>query len=165
VLWSSDFASLRSGYWVAYAGSFSTGASAQSAVAAYRSAGWPDAYVRQVSNATDGPATWTSFDTGRAPGETYVATVCDIGLDGGLTCWTPNDGYTIAVPPGGVPVRVRQAEAGHRGDQPDVPTLSLGRRWERDGYSCTSTAAALTCTSGAGHGFRLPRYRGLPTTF
>lgn len=37
------------------------------------------------------------FNTGTDPGQTYPAVICTIAPLGeaGLTCWTPNDGYTI----------------------------------------------------------------------
>ncbi len=57
VLRSSDFASLRPGYWVAFAGVHSTEAAASSAATTLRSSGFGDAYVRYVSAAGEAPAT------------------------------------------------------------------------------------------------------------
>jgi hypothetical protein len=50
VLNSSDYASLRPGYWVAFAGLFATEATARANLDAYRTAGFGDAYVRYVSD-------------------------------------------------------------------------------------------------------------------
>jgi hypothetical protein len=48
VLRSSDYSSLRPGYWVTYAGVYTTLAAAQSALPQARAAGFPSAYTRQV---------------------------------------------------------------------------------------------------------------------
>lgn len=56
VLNSSDFASLRPGYWVAFAGVHSTRAAANSAAATLRARGFGDAYVRFVSASDSAPA-------------------------------------------------------------------------------------------------------------
>jgi hypothetical protein len=49
VLRSSDFSSLRPGYWVAYAGVYSTLAEAQTILPQARAAGFASAYTRRVS--------------------------------------------------------------------------------------------------------------------
>lgn len=56
VLRSSDFPSLRPGFWVAFAGTHSTRASADSAATTLRSRGFDDAYVRYVSAAGSAPS-------------------------------------------------------------------------------------------------------------
>lgn len=56
VLNSSDFASLRPGYWVAFAGVHSTTAAASSAATTLRARGFGDAYVRYVSASESAPA-------------------------------------------------------------------------------------------------------------
>jgi hypothetical protein len=48
VLNSSDYSSLRPGYWVAFTGVYDTEAEAEAGLPAARSAGFPLAYVRQV---------------------------------------------------------------------------------------------------------------------
>jgi eukaryotic-like serine/threonine-protein kinase len=48
VLRSSDFSSLKPGYWVTYAGVYGTLAAAQAALPQARAAGFPSAYTRQV---------------------------------------------------------------------------------------------------------------------
>jgi hypothetical protein len=50
VLRSSDFSSLRPGYWVAYSGVYETEAQARAALATAISAGFPDAYPRRVAS-------------------------------------------------------------------------------------------------------------------
>jgi hypothetical protein len=40
---------------------------------------------------------------------------------------------------------------------PKARVLAYGHRWSRDGFSCTSAAAGLTCRNPAGHGFFLSR--------
>jgi hypothetical protein len=49
VLRSSDFSSLRPGYWVAYSGVYDTDAEARAALATAVAAGFPDAYPRRVA--------------------------------------------------------------------------------------------------------------------
>ena len=41
--------------------------------------------------------------------------------------------------------------------QPGEPVLAYGRSWRRGPFSCRSAAAALSCSSRAGHGFTLAR--------
>jgi ribosomal protein L40E len=48
VLWSSDYSSLRPGYWFAFCGVYSTASAAHVAVPQARHAGFADAYVRRV---------------------------------------------------------------------------------------------------------------------
>jgi len=62
-------------------------------------------------------------------------------------------------------MRVRSQEAAHRGYEPETRTYAPGTRWSSGGYACISASDALTCTNAAGRGFRLPRYRGMPTYF
>jgi hypothetical protein len=38
-----------------------------------------------------------------------------------------------------------------------LPILSYGSIWEREGYTCKSEEAGLTCLNGMGHGFSLSR--------
>jgi hypothetical protein len=49
VLYSSDFSTLRPGYWVAFTGYYRTAREARSAAGDVRSAGYGDAYARYVS--------------------------------------------------------------------------------------------------------------------
>lgn len=50
VLDSSDYSSMRAGYWVVFSGVYDTKAQAESALANARSKGYPLAYVRQVAD-------------------------------------------------------------------------------------------------------------------
>jgi hypothetical protein len=49
VLRSSDYSSLRSGYWVVFSGIYTTAEQARQAVSAARAAGWAGAYPRTVT--------------------------------------------------------------------------------------------------------------------
>ena len=49
VLRSSDFSSLRPGYWVAYSGVYDTAAQARAALAQASASGFPGAYPRQIT--------------------------------------------------------------------------------------------------------------------
>jgi hypothetical protein len=80
-------------------------------------------------------------------------------------CWTPNDGFTLALPSTGSPTRARTAEPANRGNQPAYSTLGFGERWAASGFSCVSRKSGLTCSNADGHGWTLPRYRGLPAYF
>jgi hypothetical protein len=159
VVHSSEFASLRPGYWIAFAGRFDSRADAEAALPRYRNSGFGSAYVRLVANGTAA----ASFNTGRSSGERYSAAQCRVD-EGILVCWTPNDGYTLALDDAGAR-RLRSAEPSNRGRDPESTEVILGERWERPGFSCRSTQQALTCENQQGRGFRLPRYRGLPTFF
>jgi hypothetical protein len=105
----------------------------------------------------------STFNTGRDPGEATAAAYCR-AVPGELRCWTPNDGFTVVLDETGAR-RERASEAGNRGYEPGTPTLALGGSWSAEGFGCESTPRALSCTNGAGHGFTLPRYRGLPSYF
>src|SRR4051794_7045458 len=77
------------------------------------------------------------FTTGRDAGESTVATACSIE-SAKLWCWTPNDGFTLALPSTGSPRRARTAEPANRGNQPAYSTLGFGERWAASGFSCVS---------------------------
>lgn len=57
------------------------------------------------------------------------------------------------------------AEAENRGYQPPYAALGFGESWAEGGFSCVSRNSGLTCTNTSGHGWTLPRYRGLPAYF
>jgi hypothetical protein len=164
VLRSSDFASLRPGFWIAFADAFPSRRQAEAALPRYRAAGFTDAYVRRISDEAPAPPVPTAFNTGTSGGERYAAAHCRVD-EGGLVCWTPNDGYTLVLRSDAPAVRLKAAEASNRGRDPGSPELAPGGRWESGGYACRSTDEALTCQNADGRGFRLPRYRGLPTLF
>jgi len=108
---------------------------------------------------------WRTFDTGTDPGEAVPATVCSMRADE-VYCWTPNDGYTIVLGRQGEPRRVRADEAGNRGRVlASARRLDEGRTARRAGFSCTAEPGRLVCESPAGHGWVLPRYRGLPDLY
>jgi Protein kinase domain len=104
------------------------------------------------------------FTTGRDAGQATIATACRVA-DAVLTCWTPNDGFTVELPGHGSAVRVRSAEPLNRGRQPDHPALGFGEPWSVGAFRCVSRNSGLTCSNADGHGWTLPRYRGLPAYF
>jgi len=107
------------------------------------------------------------FSTPRSPGQTYRAAYCRIDESGPqLRCWTPNDGYTLAMPGAGPGARDRSAQAQNKGLAPSGYTeLGFGEESTEAGFTCASRSSGLTCTNSAGYGWNLPRYRGLPTFF
>ena len=111
----------------------------------------------------DAPPT---FHTGTSSCETVPAAYCRFETPGGgVYCWTPNDGFTLRLDSSGAR-RVRTDEGNNRGLAPSSYTLlPSGSSRSSDGYTCTSRAPGLTCTSPSGAGWVLPRYRGLPQLF
>jgi hypothetical protein len=110
------------------------------------------------------PSGETEFTTGQDAGEATYAAACSIESTA-LWCWTPNDGFTLALSSSGRPARVRGAESANRGNQPAYGTLGFGERWQAGPFSCVSRKSGLTCSNADGHGWTLPRYRGLPAYF
>ena len=166
VLRSDDFASLRPGFWVTFAGSYASADDARAAAADLRARGFTDAYARRVSNRAPAPAAPVAvplFNTRRSAGEATAAAYC-VSDTTALRCWTPNDGFTIVLDEAGAR-RDRAAEAANRGYEPASPALPFDTSWARNGLSCRSTTTSLTCSNQQGRGFTLPRYRGLPTYF
>jgi hypothetical protein len=105
------------------------------------------------------------FQSGQDPGEDFPATFCTSG-SAELYCWTPNDGFTLSLPRDGSPSRVRADDGANRGFAPsEYPELPLGRTAVLGSFSCTNSRSGLTCRNPAGHGWSLPRYRGLPSYF
>jgi len=75
------------------------------------------------------------------------------------------DGFTLRLDSSGAR-RVRTDEGSNRGFAPSSYTLlPPGSSRSSDGYTCTSRASGLTCSSTSGAGWVLPRYRGLPQLF
>ncbi len=84
-----------------------------------------------------------------------------------LYCWTPNDGFTVSMYPGG---RVRKTYSSHNKGYRDVHFarrhLAFGKHWGFRivyvgyVYRCTSRMTGLTCRNQAGHGWWIGRYRG-----
>jgi hypothetical protein len=110
----------------------------------------------------DAPLT---FNTGTSPGESVPAAYCRFETaSDGVYCWTPNDGFTLRLDSSGAR-RIRSDESDNRGLTPGYTVLPLGSSRSNDGYTCTSRASGLTCTSPSGAGWVLPRYRGLPQLF
>ncbi len=76
-----------------------------------------------------------------------------------LICWTPNDGFTVAMF-----ARSRAYKSynrTNRGLHDYVGrTLRFGQRWAGAGFHCASRRTGLTCTNRIGHGWWLGRYRG-----
>jgi hypothetical protein len=42
---------------------------------------------------------------------------------------------------------------------PHAPVLAYGKKWQRNGFTCTSRATGLRCTNRGNHGFFLSRAR------
>ena len=138
---------------------------AQKAAARAASATRPPAAVSSPPADTEAtPSGETQFNTGQDAGQATYAVACSIE-SAALWCWTPNDGFTLALPSSGSPARVRSAESVNRGNQPAYGTLGFGERWQAGPFSCVSRKSGLTCSNADGHGWTLPRYRGLPAYF
>ena len=109
----------------------------------------------------------TTFSTPRDSSQRYRAAYCRIqspNAEATLYCWTPNDGYTLALTSTGAAYRVRADETTNEDLTPDdYRVVGFGEETESSVFSCESDSSALTCRNPRGHGFRLPRYRGLPT--
>jgi hypothetical protein len=119
------------------------------------------------------------FQTGTDHGQHYPAVICTIASLGEqqLYCWTPNDGYTITMlgyPIGSGQVlpnsdRPRRVGADERRNRHRVlrgaAFLQRGAVERVGGFTCISRPSGLTCRNAGGHGWRLPRYVGLPQTF
>lgn len=103
------------------------------------------------------------FSTGVDAGESYSAAVCAVDGDR-LTCWTPNDGFTLILGTVGPGVRDRSQEGANKGLDPGYGTIGFGS-WSRSGFRCESARGGLTCRNSEGRGWTLPRYRGLPAYF
>lgn len=97
----------------------------------------------------------------RTPGKAAYCGVTHGEPPYGLICWTPNDGFTIAM-------RERGRAAG-RYDRHNVAyydfvgrVLGFGHHWHMRGlgFWCTSRRTGLTCWNKVGHGWWLGRYRG-----
>ncbi len=109
--------------------------------------------------------TWGTFETGTDPGESVPATVCRM-RSREVYCWTPNDGYTIVLGRDGLPQRLRGDEQRNRGRTvAGARLLAPGRTARRGAFRCTAEPVGLVCESPAGHGWVLPRYRGLPDLY
>ncbi|HEX8121743.1 MAG TPA: hypothetical protein VF549_10820 [Solirubrobacteraceae bacterium] len=107
---------------------------------------------------------WRLFQTGADPGESLPAAICR-AQPSRLYCWTPNDGYTIVLPAAAAPFRVPADESANRGNVPGgARLLPAGGRMSAGAFSCTN-AGPLECESRSGHGWVLPRYRGLPELY
>jgi hypothetical protein len=76
-----------------------------------------------------------------------------------LICWTPDDGFTVAMRARGFPQKhyIRQNRGYH-----DVVGRVLGfnQGWRSTGFRCTSRRTGLTCWNPAGHGWWISRFHG-----
>jgi hypothetical protein len=124
----------------------------------------PAAVASPPAETAPTPSGETQFNTGQDAGQATYAVACSIESTA-LWCWTPNDGFTVALPSSGRPARVRSAESANRGNQSAYGTLGFGERWQAGPFSCVSRKSGLTCSNAEGHGWTLPRYRGLPAYF
>jgi hypothetical protein len=81
----------------------------------------------------------------------------------GLICWTPNDGFSIAMGRHGrVTHDYNGLDKGYH--EPTAPVLAFGRAWSLPHwFRCVSRATGLTCTNDARHGWWLGRYKGMRT--
>ncbi|MDA0173968.1 protein kinase [Solirubrobacter taibaiensis] len=106
-----------------------------------------------------------AFNTGTDAGKAMPAAHCRISKSA-LYCWTPNDGYTLTLSPSGAPTRARGDEPGNKRRVPDgYDRLGFGSTRAKHGFRCTNREDGLSCQNDAGHGFTLPRYVGLPSTY
>lgn len=80
----------------------------------------------------------------------------------GLTCVTPNDGFTISMGPRDRPRYGYDRKArGSRDPFAATRLLRFGQHWAvRLYWHCVSRQTGLTCWNKAGHGWWLGRYRG-----
>jgi serine/threonine protein kinase len=104
------------------------------------------------------------FSTPRTAGASFRAAYCRAEA-ATLYCWTPNDGYTIAMGDG-PPYRLRGDEAGNKTAAPDsYRLLNFGETRSIGTFDCTSRSSGLSCRNAEGYSWSLPRYRGLPQAF
>ena len=108
------------------------------------------------------PTTAVASAAFRTPGRAAYCGVTEGEPPFSLICWTPNDGFTLAM---GVHSRVSHAyDRMNRGYNEPVRTLRFGQTWRVSGsWRCTSRRTGLTCVNHAGHGWWLGRYRGYRT--
>jgi hypothetical protein len=77
-----------------------------------------------------------------------------------LICWTPDDGFTVAMGRRGRPTKGYDRQ-NKRYYEPTGRVLRFGQTWKLAGYwRCTSRRSGLTCTNQAGHGWWLGRFSG-----
>lgn len=76
-----------------------------------------------------------------------------------LTCWTPNDGFTISMTRRSKP-RFGYMRS-HRGYVQNLAgVLQFGDVWRSEPFICTSRNTGVTCVNARGHGWWLGRYIG-----
>jgi len=90
--------------------------------------------------------------------------VVDMAYSGDLTCWTPNDGFTVTMSAKGK-ARKRYVEANRDNYPKSNPTntikgLAFGQTFSSGPYRCKSRRTGLTCFNKGDHGWWLGRYRG-----
>jgi len=90
-----------------------------------------------------------------------------LGGSSPLYCWTPNDGFTVRMYPGGkVTKSYEKANVGSNDRFFAKRLVGFGQHWAfriayvGSVYRCSSKATGLTCWNQAGHGWWLGRYRG-----
>lgn len=105
-------------------------------------------------------ATSSGFRTKK--GAAYCAV--DLAYSGELTCWTPNDGFTVWMAERG---RAHKAyRSGNKGNHPrgsatnTIRPLRFGETFRLGAYRCKSRRSGLRCRNGSKHGWWLGRYRG-----
>jgi hypothetical protein len=77
-----------------------------------------------------------------------------------LICWTPNDGFTVAMYRFGSASNA-YSKSNRGWHELAGRVLRFGQTWSIRGYwTCVSRRNGLTCTNRAGHGWWLGRYRG-----
>jgi hypothetical protein len=118
----------------------------------------PDDSPRAASGAA---ISLTAFETPRDLDAEVPAAYCETRGDA-LYCWTPNDGYTFELVERQGFDRVLDDAANRGRDPGGYRTLEFGQSVRVGSFTCTSSAADLTCVDSGGRGFELPRYRGLP---
>lgn len=111
-----------------------------------------------------------SLDSARAAvlwktpqGAAYCAQITDYANEGAykLTCWTPNDGFTVSMYGWGRPTkRYIRSNRGRHVRRTSFGVLRFGGSWRTEVFRCESQRTGLRCKNDDGHGWWLGRYRG-----
>jgi hypothetical protein len=97
----------------------------------------------------------------RTPGGAAYCGVTEGEPPVALICWTPNDGFTVAMRERGR--ATKQYNTSNVGFHDVVGrVLGFGQHWHIRGlgFWCSSHRTGLTCWNRVGHGWWLGRYRG-----
>lgn len=115
--------------------------------------------IAAVALALSFPAASLAVAAFKTPGDAAYCGTTEGEAPIALVCWTPNDGFTVAMT--NRSAATKRYVAANRGFHGYAGrTLRFGQSWAILGYRCTSRSSGLTCTNRAGHGWWLGRYRG-----